>query len=306
VNRPDRPREDQRPAPGWRLLIFLGGGFLAYVVAGSVVATILPAEPSLELRLVAFHGAMLLVVLVATTLMMRRFEGRPLAAVGLPAGREALGGTLRGIALGAALLAGLVGLQLAVGWIRPAAEPGSIGGWLAMAARIGAILAVASAAEEVLFRGYMFQVLIEWLGVRPAIVVGSVAFGAIHLANPSIDALPLINVTLAGALLSVVYVRTRSLWPVIGLHWAWNWTMGVPFDLPVSGLEFDMPGYDLVTAGPALWTGGGFGPEGGLLTGVALALATGWAFRTRWLRPSPGMLEVGTIIDSRMASEEGG
>ena len=61
---------------------------------------------------------------------------------------------------------------------------------------------------------------------------------------------------------------TRSLWLVSGIHLAWNFAQGPIFGLPVSGIRFPSLLYGEVQ-GPALWTGGDFGPEAGL---VALSI----------------------------------
>jgi uncharacterized protein len=37
--------------------------------------------------------------------------------------------------------------------------------------------------------------------------------------------LGLANIFLAGVMLAVAYLRTRSLWFATGVHLGWNWTM---------------------------------------------------------------------------------
>ena len=51
----------------------------------------------------------------------------------------------------------------------------------------------------------------------------------------------------------------------------WNYAQGPLFGFPVSGLGFGTIMKTTVT-GPALWTGGAFGPEGGLLVTLALVV----------------------------------
>ena len=60
------------------------------------------------------------------------------------------------------------------------------------------------------------------------------------------------------------YVLTGELAIPIGLHIAWNFLLGSMFGLPVSGIP--APALFLVVQrGPDMWTGGAYGPEGGLL-----------------------------------------
>lgn len=62
----------------------------------------------------------------------------------------------------------------------------------------------------------------------------------------------------------MVFMYTRRLWMVIGLHVAWNVTEGGIFGAAVSGLK--MNGARTSTfRGPELLTGGAFGPEASIV-----------------------------------------
>lgn len=79
------------------------------------------------------------------------------------------------------------------------------------------------------------------------------------------------------------YAWARSYWAAFGFHFAWNLALGPVFGVIVAGHpRFGLLASEL--AGPALWTGGLYGPEGGLLalllSGVA-ALALLWAITRR-------------------------
>ena len=90
-----------------------------------------------------------------------------------------------------------------------------------------AFLISGALAEELMFRGYPFQRLVEAIGAAGAIVVFSVLFGVVHLSNPGASVWGLVNTVAIGVLLSIVYLRTRSLWLPWGLHFAWNTTLGL-------------------------------------------------------------------------------
>ncbi len=67
---------------------------------------------------------------------------------------------------------------------------------------------------------------------------------------------------------------TGSLGLSIGIHIAWDFCQGAVFGNQVAGTT---PGraasiFTVVQHGPVLWTGGGFGPEGGLLVTIAFLL----------------------------------
>lgn len=280
---PDGSVGRQRLRSLWRVPVFLAVALAVYVPLQVGIGAAV-AERSTQLaRLAADNAALAVALLVASYAMMRRVEGRALADLGLPWGRGAVAGLGRGSVIGAVLIASLVALQALVGWLRPQAAAGTPGEWLSKASALALLFAVAAAAEELLFRGYAFRVLVGAFGWVLAVIVSSALFALMHVANPGADRLALLNIGLAGALMAVAYLRSGSLWLAIGLHWAWNWVMAVVLDLPVSGFAFDMPGYDLRETGPDLATGGEFGPEAGLLGTLVLVAGLLWVSRSRRL-----------------------
>jgi len=155
-------------------------------------------------------------------------------------------------------------------------------------------------SEELLIRGYLLTNLAEGVnglgrvGARGAIAFASLAtavlFGALHLGNPNVGVLASANIVLAGLFFAGTYVATGSLWIPIGLHIAWNFTLAGVYGLPVSGLE---SGGSLLAIGPtgdASLTGGGFGPEAGLV--FYPALAVGVLASLLWLRYTRGSIGI--------------
>ncbi len=128
--------------------------------------------------------------------------------------------------------------------------------------------------EEIMFRGYLFQSLTEGIGKIPATLVFSVVFGLAHAGNPNVSVFGVINIILAGILLSAAYLQTRSLWLPIGIHTAWNFTQGFIWGLPVSGTTPRTPLVLSMETGPDWITGGTFGPEGGAVCTFFCILAT--------------------------------
>ena len=145
------------------------------------------------------------------------------------------------------------------------------------------IFFVAALAEEALFRGYPLQTFtrahLAWLGI----LLTSVPFAAVHLKNPNAGGvLAFINTALAGVWLAISYMRTRSLWFPLGVHWGWNWALGSLFGLPVSGITKVAPNPILVGAdqGPAWLTGAAYGIEGGVACTIALIVSAIFIWRT--------------------------
>ncbi|QAU22767.1 CPBP family intramembrane metalloprotease [Dyella sp. M7H15-1] len=127
-----------------------------------------------------------------------------------------------------------------------------------------ALLMVALGAgigEEILFRGVLFRIVEEGLGTWGALLISALFFGAAHIMNPGATLWSAAAITVeAGLLLGMIYHLTRSLWPCIGLHAAWNFTQGTVYGIPVSGTHAD--GW-LVSqrTGPDWLSGGAFGAE---------------------------------------------
>ena len=77
-------------------------------------------------------------------------------------------------------------------------------------------------------------------------------------------------------MLGISPVFTGSIAMAVGAHIGWNWFMGAVFGFAVSGT--DVAGGSLIritVSGPELWTGGAFGPEGGLLGLLGVAVLAG-------------------------------
>ena len=133
-----------------------------------------------------------------------------------------------------------------------------------------AVLAIAALAEEIAFRGYPFQRLIEATNPTTATLAVSVLFGLIHLGNPGATTASTLVTIFAGWLLAVAYLRTRALWVGWGFHFTWNATMGILFGLPISGITNFSPVVASNTVGPLWITGGDYGPEGSLICALVI------------------------------------
>ena len=132
---------------------------------------------------------------------------------------------------------------------------------------------IQGAAEEVFLRGYFLTSLSKKTTILKAIIISSIAFAVLHLANPGITILAFANLILFGVFMSVVFFKTNSIWMVCGIHAAWNFFEGAFFGTNVSGLPL-LPAVVKVECKESLslLNGGTFGPEGGLIVLVLLII----------------------------------
>lgn len=144
----------------------------------------------------------------------------------------------------------------------------------------------AGLCEEIVFRGVLFRIAEEGLGTWGALLISALFFGAAHIMNPAATLWSSAAITVeAGLLLGMVYHVTRSLWPCMGLHAAWNFTQGTVYGIPVSGIHAD--GW-LVSqrTGPDWLSGGAFGAEASVLMLSLSSLCTVALIVVAWRRGS--------------------
>lgn len=261
--------EEGRLRLAWRLVLSIILTIFVNWVATGIGVGAGRSERSIDFVYRPTAALLLIGVYAAMLLFADRVHGNPLTALGL--GRRNLGRlAFGGIALGAGMVSVAVAGNEVVGHIAWSVRLNTYATGL-----IGVevfILATGALAEELMFRGYPFQRLVDIAGPTAAVLVMSALFGLAHLDNPHSSYWAVTNTILVGILLSVAYLRTRSLWLPWGIHFGWNAVLGLGFGLPVSGLlEFAVAVHGKAT-GPVWLTGGAYGLEGGALATMAITL----------------------------------
>jgi membrane protease YdiL (CAAX protease family) len=219
---------------------------------------------------------------LATSWGAARLEGRGLASVGF-AERAPARSLAMGVALGTLIVGGSAAIFTIFGWYEAKlglTEP--LVRWFFAALILSALVAL---FEETLFRGYALQIASRAFGGTSAIIGTGVLFGALHLLNPTPELptwLKLVGcgcVAFYGMLAAIARLATNGLWLPVGIHFAWNLLEDFVFGFPDSGVASPESLLHATVSGPVLLTGGGYGPEGGLvmlvLAGVAIALIVG-------------------------------
>ncbi|WP_327581498.1 CPBP family intramembrane metalloprotease [Nonomuraea sp. NBC_00507] len=247
---------------------------VAVAFAGGMVVGAVQGNAPLTL-LLGLATAALAVFVYAR--VVRWSERRPPVEV---AAKGAAAATGRGVLIGVGMFAAVIVNIAFLGGYRIEGL-GSVWG----AVGLFGIMAAAAVTEELLFRGVLFRIVEELTGTWVALTLTGVLFGLVHLSNPNASLWGAICIAIsAGGMLAAAYAATRTLWLPIGLHFGWNFAAAGIFGTEVSGNGTPQGLLDGVTSGPALLTGGAFGPEGSLYTvvfGVLLTIAFIWLARRR-------------------------
>ncbi len=232
-------------------------------------------------------GAQAVIVAIASC-VCQSLRRRPVTELTGRFDRRWTGQLLAGCLFGAALMlipAGFLRVLGYVTWV-----PGGLS-LTNVAATVPLVVAVA-ATEELLFRGFIFQRLVDGVGAFLAqlIVAGYFVLthsGALATAG-DVRYIASANIFIASLLFGLVFLRTRSLALPLGLHFGANFTQGSILGFGVSGAGQAGLLAPLRVGSPDWVTGGAFGLEGSVpgLIAVAAALIVYQWRRSRLRRAS--------------------
>jgi membrane protease YdiL (CAAX protease family) len=275
---------------GWRLLaqlILLG--LLMFVFTLPVGVLIFLFGLSQETLLLIGQVVSVVAVTLSVFLARRLFDRRSIASLGLHIRRRSLADLLAGAAIGGLMMALIFALEWALGWLHLDGFTWQVQpAWQVLLGTLGWLFAffLVGWQEELYFRGYLLQNLMDGLGLIIAALLSSLVFSLLHLANPGSSLSSTLGLLAAGLFFAFAYLRTRQLWLPIGLHIGWNFFESTVFGFPVSGLDVYKLSL-LRVNGPPLWTGGSFGPEAGLVLLPGLALGALLIFGYTKASPAP-------------------
>jgi hypothetical protein len=277
--------------PIWRFFLSVVLVFLAYALAHLLAGVVWDLIP----RAGAWYGFSFLFELLALLgsfkVMTRLLEHKPLGVVGLAFHPCWVKELCAGLGIGGIMMVSLGGAEALLGLARYARNTLPARAELAYGGGLFLILLISATNEELIFRGYPFQKLVESLGPPGAVAVSSVFFGFAHLGNSHHTWISTLNTMLVGIPLCLAYLRTRSLWMPVGIHFTWNYVQGFVFGLPVSGYTFSTSLLNAHVHGAAWLTGSEYGPEGGLLSTIVV-VGAGIYFLTARIRMSERMREL--------------
>lgn len=221
--------------------------------------------------------------LVANLLTIQIFDRRPLSDIGLGGGPASARNFVIGLLLSGVAAALLLSIPLLDGGAHLQAHTGPTDvPWSSLLLYL-VVLLLGAAGEEAIFRGYAFQLMVNRLGAFATILPVALVFGLAHGTNPNATKLGILNTVLWGVLLGFAFVRSRDLWLPIGLHYGWNVVLPL-FGTNLSGITIEVTRYTYRWDLAPLWSGGTYGPEGGLLTTSVVVIL----FFALWKAPIAG------------------
>ena len=278
--------------PIWRCFLSLVLVLVAHEAANLAAGELQGLLPWIAAKYALYFLFELVALLGAFKIMTRVFERKPLGMVGL-AFHPAWGKELcAGLGIGAIMMVLVGAAEGLLALTRFAWSPLPATSELAYGGGTFLILFISATNEELVFRGYPFQKLVESLGAAGAVALASVCFGLMHLGNPDRTLFSTLNTMLVGVPLSIAYLRTRALWMPVGIHFAWNYVQGFIFGLPVSGFRLPTTVLTPRVHGGAWLTGSAYGPEGGLLCTIVVVGAGLFLFLSPRIRMSGRMKEL--------------
>lgn len=276
-------KNDKRLKAGWRILLFL----LIFWTLASLIFIIKPLFGNIGKREFLQDYSLLIVAILAAsattaTLIARRFlDKKSFVSLGLKISKQTVKDVLFGFLL-SGLMAGLFfvvlllfnliefnGLGLSNSALVGAEPPSFVE--LMKTVTVGSLSllllehVLVGYWEELAFRGYLLQNMIEGLGFKVAVVLSCLIYGLIHAANPNAGILSSVIIVLFGFLRIYGYTLTKMLWLSMGMHIGWNFFQGPVFGFAASGHR-KASVVDITIISNNDWlTGGEFGPEGSVL-----------------------------------------
>lgn len=282
--------ETPHARPGLFGLLLRGALFLLFIrYAGGLIGWLLSGASIL----VAAAMSLFIAATLASLFVMRTFERGRLEDIGMAWSGSSIRHLWLGVAGGivAALLTLIVPMGLRMASLVPSTDPANAftPGKLVM---VSVVLLFGAVGEEMMFRGYAFQILLRAYGPWWVIPPFGILFALAHLDNMGTNPVGILNTGIWGILFGYAFFRSGDLWLPIGLHFGWNWTLPL-FGVNLSGFTMGLSGYTLRwTAGP-LWSGGAYGAEGSILATLSVLLLALWLWRVPLQRQAAPLLEPG-------------
>lgn len=282
---------DHRLRAGWRILLFV----LTFMLCSSLIFIVRPllGEVSKKDFLTNYSALIVLILALSATLAVyisrRLWDKKSFLSLGLKVDRRTIPDLIFGLLLSAGMAGMFFGVTVLLGYVEfngfnlNQGTSGNDGaGYVQFISvfSIGALLIfflehlLVGYWEELVFRGYVFQNMIEGMGLWIAIIVSCLIYGLLHSSNPNAGWVSSLIIVLFGFLRIYGYLLTKKLWLSMGMHIGWNFFQGPILGFAASGHQ-NATLINNTPIGPDWLSGGEFGPEGSILILPMIGLALG-------------------------------
>jgi membrane protease YdiL (CAAX protease family) len=130
------------------------------------------------------------------------------------------------------------------------------------------MICLSAISEDIFFRGFMQNQLTRITKPYIAVIISSIIFTLLHLFNPEVSFLLIVNIFIAGTLIGLSFLYTKNLLFPIGFHIFWNFTQSV-FGFNISGFGFPSI-FSLKLSSNTIINGGKAGFEGSIICTLIL------------------------------------
>ena len=254
-------------------ILFVGIGLVVTQLIINLLSQIISADN--PIASIGFTILALLAIYYAYHSYVHLMEKRPVTELAGP-------GALNELALGLLIGLGLFSMIIAILWALGYYRVTGTNGWLVIIPAIVANLP-SGFIQEVIFRGAIFRITRDWLGLWWALGISSILFGLIHILSATATLQSVIAITLeAGVLLAAAYMLTDRLWLPIGVHVAWDFANDGIFGVGSSGAtgETIRGLLQAKLTGPVLLSGGTAGVEASLVAVILVLAVSIYMIRT--------------------------
>ena len=201
----------------------------------------------------------------ALWLATKFIDRKPLMSIGLSV-KDKANEMLVGLGFALAFIGGLFILL----WLLGAITITGYVGFKSGVFFVSVLLFLAAFDEELIFRGYILNSMMDSSSRWVALAGSSALFALMHAGNPSVwsNWVPMTELFAAGFILGISYTFTKNLWFPTFFHFGWNFFQGL-FGFEISGISVDswkMISHENTGNVPDIISGGAFGIEGSVIT----------------------------------------
>ncbi|KKC30495.1 metal-dependent membrane protease [Caldanaerobacter subterraneus subsp. pacificus DSM 12653] len=267
---------------GWKITILIAGtfvitlllSFLAFFIIGLIGGYLKYTAQKLYLLLMVgeerfylFTTISFLSTVIMITLMLKFIDKKKFKDIGFTSLKYGYKNLIVGFLIGAFSIAIIVLILYILGAVT-IERNSNISAYYLLWGMYAFILV--GLEEELMSRGYFINALNQMERPWVSVLISSIIFSLMHILNPNIVFLGLLNIFLIGVLFSYMYLKTGNLWMPIGYHISWNYFQGYIFGFNVSGNAIR----GIYNAFPKnnFLSGGDFGLEGGIIATLVILI----------------------------------